>query len=333
MTDTTDLENLLICVICGTQFDVPASNPLPNCRICDDPRQFVPPTGQRWTSLAEMHGKYENKWQQDPEERGMWSIWTEPKFAIGQRAILIETPEGNVLWDLITYLDEKTIEFIHSRGPLLAIVISHPHYYTTHLHWSSMFDNCPVYTAIEDMSWFNREDSATRPARHFITATPFQIPISPSLEKADAVTVLKPGGHFPGSLVLHFHRRLLIADTFVTVPSGMNPHPLDPTAGAKLAPDSSTSRPPPTPQPGTTTYSFMWSIPNMIPLSPDDLQAMWDAVKAFRWESTHGAFVGMDVRRSGDDGKEGPRALLESMKIQARGMGWGNHKLLGEKVV
>lgn len=34
------------------------------------------------------------------------------KLAIGQRAILIETPEGNVLWDLITYLDDKTIEFV-----------------------------------------------------------------------------------------------------------------------------------------------------------------------------------------------------------------------------
>lgn len=44
-----------------------------------DPRQFVPPTGQRWTSLAEMRGKYENKWEQDPVEPSMWSIWTEPK--------------------------------------------------------------------------------------------------------------------------------------------------------------------------------------------------------------------------------------------------------------
>ncbi|KAK8203879.1 beta-lactamase-like protein [Phyllosticta capitalensis] len=332
MTDPTASENLLICVACGTQFDVPASKPLASCRICDDPRQFVPPTGQRWTSLAEMRGKYENKWEQDPVEPSMWSIWTEPKFAIGQRAILIETPEGNVLWDLITYLDEKTIEFIHSRGPLLAIVISHPHYYTTHLHWSSIFDACPVYTAIEDASWFSREDASPVPARHFIADTPFQIPISPSLDKADAVTALKPGGHFPGSLVLHFRRLLLIADTFVTVPSGMNPHPLDPTVAKRLVPDASTPLPPPEPLPGTTTYSFMWSIPNMIPLGPADLSAMWHAVKGFRWDSTHGAFVGMDVRRVGDDGKEGPRALLESMKIQARGMGWADHGLLKEKV-
>lgn len=149
----TDADNLLVCHTCGTQFDIPASKPLSNCRICDvcalyfssvlpkmftsvkDPRQFVPPTGQKWTSMAELRGKYENKWQQDPEEKGMWSIWTVPKvnarrtntaknivpltahfkkkkFAIGQRAFLIETPEGNVLWDLITYLDDKTIEFV-----------------------------------------------------------------------------------------------------------------------------------------------------------------------------------------------------------------------------
>ncbi|KAH7060640.1 beta-lactamase-like protein [Macrophomina phaseolina] len=293
----TDADDLLICHTCGTQFDAPASNPLPNCGICDDPRQFVPPTGQKWTSMAELRGKHENKWQEDAEQKGMWSIWTEPKFAIGQRAILIETPEGNVLWDLITYLDTATIDFIKSRGPLRAIVISHPHYYTAHLQWSAAFDNVPVYTATEDSSWFSRADSPTRPSRRLLTETSTTI--------VPGVTAIKTGGHFPGSLVLLWKKRLMIADTFVTVPSGLY-HKDRPA--------------------GTTSYSFMWSIPNMIPLSPPEIHAMWKAVAPYDWESTHGAFIGMDIRRP-----DCKRAVLESMKIQVKYEGHEGHAIFSEE--
>lgn len=293
----TDADNLLVCHTCGTQFDIPASKPLSNCRICDDPRQFVPPTGQKWTSMAELRGKYENKWQQDPEEKGMWSIWTVPKFAIGQRAFLIETPEGNVLWDLITYLDDKTIEFINSRGPLRAIVISHPHYYTTHLQWSAAFDNVPVYTSAEDSEWFNRADSSTNPSRRLIKEIATTI--------LPGVTAIKTGGHFPGSLVLLWKKHLLIADTFVTVPSGLYHK----------------DRPP-----GTTSYSFMWSIPNMIPLSPPEIHGMWKAVAPYDWESTHGAFNGLDVHRP-----DCKRAVLESMKIQVKYEGHAGHAIFSEE--
>lgn len=87
----------------------------------------------------------------------MTSIHTEPKFGIGQRCILLETPAGNVLWDCIAYLDNETVEFIKGKGGLKAIVVSHPHYYTTHLDWAKTF-GCPVYVARDDEEWFNRKD-------------------------------------------------------------------------------------------------------------------------------------------------------------------------------
>lgn len=95
----------------------------------------------------------------------MTSIHTEPKFGIGQRCIFLETPKGNVLWDCIAYLDDETVNFIKGKGGLKAIVISHPHYYTTHLDWAKTF-GCPVYVAREDEEWFNREDREGR--RKFI---------------------------------------------------------------------------------------------------------------------------------------------------------------------
>jgi len=61
------------------------------------------------------------------------AIRTEPQLAIGQSAYLVRTPEGNVLWDCITYLDDETIKAIEAYGGLKAIAISHPHFFSTHV--------------------------------------------------------------------------------------------------------------------------------------------------------------------------------------------------------
>ena len=37
-------------------------------------------------------------------------------------------------------------------------------------------------------------------------------------EVLPGITAIKTGGHFPGSLVLHWEKKLFIADTIVTVP-------------------------------------------------------------------------------------------------------------------
>lgn len=100
-----------ICTACGSQFDAQASLPK-HCKICDDPRQFVPPSGQSWTTLSGLKKDYKNRWQRDSVDPRIWSIWTEPKFGIGQRCLLLETEAGNVLWDMISLLDESTIDFV-----------------------------------------------------------------------------------------------------------------------------------------------------------------------------------------------------------------------------
>jgi glyoxylase-like metal-dependent hydrolase (beta-lactamase superfamily II) len=178
-------------------------------------------------------------WKQDDVDQRMWSISTEPKFGIGQRCILLETSDGNVLWDCIAYLDDETVDAIKGRGGLKAIVISHPHYYTTHLDWAEAFD-CPVYIAAEDEEWLSRNDASGR--RKLINGTHEEI--------LPGVIAAKPGGHFPGSLVMCWDSKLFIADTLVTTPSAY--YHIDRPAG-------------------TTSYAFMWSIPNMIPLPPGEM--------------------------------------------------------------
>jgi hypothetical protein len=48
-----------ICVTCGVQF---ATTPEPpqHCPICQDPRQYVNPKGQTWTTLEEIRQAHSN---------------------------------------------------------------------------------------------------------------------------------------------------------------------------------------------------------------------------------------------------------------------------------
>ena len=129
----TTSPTLLICTTCGTQYAAPLTKPPRHCRICDDPRQFVPPTGQSFTTLQHLYTspqQYRNVFSSVPQDSKVTEIYTEPKFGIGQSARLIKTPEGNVLWDCVSLLDEGTVREIEGRGGLKAVVISHPHFYT-----------------------------------------------------------------------------------------------------------------------------------------------------------------------------------------------------------
>ena len=135
--------NLPICVTCGLQYAAGGFDP-GHCKVCADERQYVGWEGQRWTTLAELRsGGWGNRFEEEGE--GVVGIGTEPVFGIGQRALLVETPGGNVLWDCISHLDDDTVAEIERRGGLVAIAISHPHYYGTMLEWSAAFGGVPVY--------------------------------------------------------------------------------------------------------------------------------------------------------------------------------------------
>jgi hypothetical protein len=95
------------------------------------------PRGQSWTTLERLRISHHNGFRQ--YEPGLIGIGTQPKFAIGQRALLVCTPEGNILWDCISLIDDATVTLIKGLGGLHAIAISHPHFYTTLVDWSRAF--------------------------------------------------------------------------------------------------------------------------------------------------------------------------------------------------
>ncbi|KAI1053763.1 hypothetical protein LB507_007438 [Fusarium sp. FIESC RH6] len=282
--DLTTTDSHLVCDACGTHFPTTS---LKTCFICDDPRQFVPPTGQSFSTLASLKKKHRNEFTPCATDPDITFITSTPKLGIGQRAILIKTPKGNILWDCITLLDDETVKKIEDMGGLRAIVISHPHFYSAHVQWGRAF-GCPVYLASEDMIWTTFSSSEQVPLTDTTT---------PILDTG--ATAIKLGGHFPGSMVLHYNNRLFIADTLMTTASGVGDWSVDASGAERTRPE------------GLNSYSFLWSIPNFIPLGVEEMVRMWKILKEWEFERTFGGFMGMDVR---DNAKE---RVWESMKIQA----------------
>ncbi|KAJ3498327.1 hypothetical protein NLG97_g1209 [Lecanicillium saksenae] len=289
----TVINNLLVCVTCGTQYGITYEERPATCRMCDEPRQFVPPSGQSWTTLAQMQPKYKNEIKQDEVDERIWSIFTTPQFAIGQRAIFIETEAGNVLWDCISLLDADTIRFIKSKGGLKAIAISHPHFYSTHLEWAHEF-NCPVYLAEEDQEWINRDD--TKGHRRFVSGLTEEI--------LPGVNIVKLGGHFPGSSALHWNDNLFVGDSIGISQSG-------------LIRSHHNAR--------HQVFFFHYAFPNFIPLGPTAMLEMWKRLEPWRFTSLFSLFYRTTVRAP-----DVKALVLSSMQRQAHHQENNDHPLLAE---
>jgi len=179
-----------ICKACGTSYpDTPA--PPARCAICDDERQYVPATGQAWTTPDALAAAHRNAWQRHAPD--LFSLQTVPAFAINQRAFLLRTDAGNVLWDCIANLDPATIDLVRALGGLAGVAISHPHYYTTMQDWAEAFA-CPIHLHEADRQWIMRPHPAIR------------LWSGDTLELGAGVTLIRAGGHFPGGTVLHWAR-------------------------------------------------------------------------------------------------------------------------------
>jgi glyoxylase-like metal-dependent hydrolase (beta-lactamase superfamily II) len=249
-----------ICVTCGTQY--PPGDSVPTrCAICDEPRQYVGFDGQRWTTLDELRRTHRTILAE--EEPGVLSIRTDPPFAIGQRAFLVTTPGGNVLWDCVALLDEPTTALVQARGGLAAIAISHPHFYTTMAEWSARFGGAPVYLHEADREWVVRPHAAVR---HWSGRT---------LDLPGGLRLVHTPGHFAGSQVLHW-------------PAGAGGR------GVLFSGDQ------PQVCPDRRWVSFMYSYPNLA-LGPRLVEAIVAALDALEFDRIYGAFhprtVATDARR------------------------------------
>jgi Metallo-beta-lactamase superfamily len=192
-----------VCATCGTLFPESGAAPA-ECAICTDPRQYVPEEGQRWTNLDELRANHANEIREDGPVTG---VGVEPWFAIGQRALVVPSGGGNLMWDCVHLVDDAAAEEIERRGGLTAIAISHPHYYTGMVEWAHRFD-CPVYIHANDERWIMRPDPVIELWQGDVT------------EIGDGLTLIRCGGHFAGGTVLHWAggNSLLSGDIVQVIP-------------------------------------------------------------------------------------------------------------------
>lgn len=216
---------MLICATCAVEYEEPTPAV---CPICDDQRQYVPASGQRWLKLDELEQDGQHTVVKE-NEPGLIGITTEPVVGIGQTSQLVITPAGSLLWDPVGYLDGSAVDAVLRRGPVLAIAASHPHMFGAQLEWSHRLGGVPVLVADADRDWLGR----TGPAVEFWSG---------SRTVAEGLTLHQTGGHFPGSAVAHWARG---ADG----------------KGVILTGDSVF------PNPDRRSVAFMRSYPNHLPLS------------------------------------------------------------------
>ena len=149
-----------ICVTCGTQFAA-SERPPERCPVCEDERQFVGWAGQQWTTLEGLDARHRLALKDEGD--GLLGLGTEPKFAIGQRALLVPAPAGdgpgrNVLWDCISLIDAAAVRVVEALGGLSGIAISHPHYYSSMVEWSRAFGGVPIWLHEDEREWVMRPD-------------------------------------------------------------------------------------------------------------------------------------------------------------------------------
>jgi glyoxylase-like metal-dependent hydrolase (beta-lactamase superfamily II) len=239
-----------ICTTCGTQYAESASPP-PACPVCADPRQYLKPAGQQWTTLESLRRTHKNTLR--AEEPGLISLGVEPPFAIGQRAFFLRSPGGNVLWDCLPLVDAALAEAILALGGASAIAVSHPHYYSAMVEWSRALGDAPVYLHAADREWVMRPD----PAIVFWEGETRAL--------GEGLTLIRCGGHFDGGTVLHWaggadRRGVLLSGDILQVAADRR------------------------------HVSFMWSYPNYVPLGPSAIHRIGAAVQPFAYDRIYGAF-------------------------------------------
>src|SRR3954451_21467638 len=82
-----------ICATCGVQYP-DTEQPPPGCPICSDERQYVGWDGKQWTTIPELGQDHANEVRE--EEPDLIGLGVTPSFGIGQRALLVRTPAGNL---------------------------------------------------------------------------------------------------------------------------------------------------------------------------------------------------------------------------------------------
>lgn len=195
-------------------------------------------------------------------EPGLIGIACEPDVGVGQRGLLVQTSEGNLLWDPAPFIDDAAIEAVRAAGGLRAVSSSHPHMYGAAVEWSHAFD-AEILLVDVDAGWLMRPDPAVRTWSGELAVLP-------------GVTLIQCGGHFPGSAVAYWaagaegRGAIFAGDTiFVT--------------------------------PGEDRVSFLYSAPVRLPLAEPAVSGIVRALSAYDFDRIYGGWWSPTIRHDGKE--------------------------------
>lgn len=173
-----------ICATCAVE-SADSATPPEECEICSDERQWVPATGQAWTTVAELEasGTTTSWFEVEP---GLYGITSDPKVGIGQQTMVVDTGDGVVVFDPLGYVDAAAVDHICDLGVVRAVAASHPHMYGCQTDWAEALD-APVVINSHDAEWCRRRDRVTF--------------FDESYELGGDLTLHRVGGHFRGQTV------------------------------------------------------------------------------------------------------------------------------------
>jgi glyoxylase-like metal-dependent hydrolase (beta-lactamase superfamily II) len=245
---------LPICETCGTQY---ATTPVPRtrCPVCEDERQYVGWKGQTWTTHEALAAAHRLRLE---DEAGVLGIGLAPDFAINQRALFLPTDAGNILWECLSLVTPGAVAALKARGGVDKIIISHPHFYAAMVEWSEAFGGIPILVHEADREWVMRP------------VPEIQFWRGDTLALSDDVTLIRCGGHFPGSTALHWRG--------------------GPRKGGALFPGDALQV-----VFDRRHVTFMYSYPNYIPMKPSDVRAMQARLEGLAFDDVYGFTWGRNI--------------------------------------
>lgn len=191
-------------------------------------------------------------------EPNLWSLSAHPQISVGHHALLVMTPEGNLLWDALSVITPSAVNTVRRLGGLAAVAIAHPHFQAAMVSWSIAFGGVPVYIHDDDRQWVARPDELV------------QTWAGDSLELFGGLTVVRCGGHFDGSAVLHW-------------PGGAS------GKGVLLTSDTIDIAP------GNNAVSFMYSFSGFLPLEARSVEQIGRRLQPFTYDRLYGCWRGRVV--------------------------------------
>ncbi|MEO7323485.1 MAG: MBL fold metallo-hydrolase [Dokdonella sp.] len=243
-----------ICETCGTQHAETAIPPS-HCVICEDERQYVGWNGQTWTTHTALAKTYALRLEDDA---GLLGIGLPSDFAIPQRALMLPTDAGNILWECVSLVTDEALAALAARGGVDHIVISHPHFHSSMVEWSEALGGVPILLHEADKAWVLRASSRIR----YWSGDDHVL--------SNAVTLVRCGGHFPGSTALHWRD--------------------GPRAGGALFPGDALQV-----VSDRRHVTFMYSYPNYIPMKPSAVRAMQARLARYAFEDVYGYTWGRNI--------------------------------------